>query len=71
MIQTELTTNRRAKKIAKVYVLEGFNAEALLGYEDAEELGFITLSHEGRDPTGNERKELTIQKVDINEDETP
>ena len=32
MVHTELTTKRGAKKNAKVYNVEGFNAEALLGY---------------------------------------
>ena len=69
MVRTELTTKRGAKKNTKVYIVEGFNAEALLGYDDAVELGFITIRQEGRAPK-EEAHNCTIKKVklDINEE---
>ena len=69
MVRTELTTKRGAKKNAKVYIVEGFNAEALLGYDDAAELGFITIRQEGRAPKEGETHNCTIKKVKLDEDD--
>ena len=70
MINTELTTNLGAQKTSKVYVVEGFHAEPLLGYEDAEELGFIKIHKEGRSPTQAEQGTgHTVKKVDHQERE--
>ena len=65
MIQTVITTRRGAKKKTKVYIVKGFNAEPLLGYDDAEELGFITICREGRAPNDEETQGCVIQKVNI------
>ena len=69
MVQTELTTRRGARKKTKIYIVDGFNAEPLLGYEDAEELGFITISQEGRAPTECESTGCVIKKVNLYEEE--
>ena len=68
MIQTVITTKRGAKKTTKIYIVEGFNAEPLLGYDDAEELGFITICKEGRAPSKEETPGCIIQKVNLDED---
>ena len=64
MVKTKLTTNRGAEKETKVYVVEGCHAEPLLGYDDADNLGFIHIDKEGRPPTDDEIKnKQTVKKV--------
>jgi len=41
MLEVELENAKGAKTSSKVYVVEGHEAEPLLGDKDAEELGFI------------------------------
>ena len=65
MISTTLRTNRGAMKKTKVYIVEGFSAEPLLGYEDAEELGFITICRDGRAATTSETEGCVIQTVNL------
>ena len=68
-----LKTKRGAKHETKVYIVKGFHAEALLGYEDGEELGFIQINKEGRHPTAQEQKEnkprqnILVQKIEQRE----
>ena len=45
---------RGAKTSSKIYIVEGYQAEPLLGEKDAEELGFITFNKDGRVPTSEE-----------------
>ena len=54
MIQPVLETKRGARTVSKIYIVEGYEAEPLLGDRDAEELGFITFNKEGRRPTPQE-----------------
>ena len=54
MIITKLSTTRGAKKTAKVFIVNGFHPEPLLGATDAEDLGFITINKEGRQPRQEE-----------------
>ena len=54
MIQPLLVTKRGAKTRSKIYIVEGYEAEPLLGDLDAEELGFITFNKEGREPNQEE-----------------
>ena len=68
MIHTVITTKRGATKVTKVYLVEGFNAEPLLGCLDAEDLGFITICREGRAPTENETTGCIIKKVNLEEE---
>ena len=54
MIRPILETKRGAKTRSKIYIVEGYEAEPLLGDLDAEELGFITFNREGRGPNHEE-----------------
>ena len=54
MIRPLLETKRGAKTRSKIYIVEGYEAEPLLGDLDAEELGFITFNKEGRGPNQDE-----------------
>ena len=51
MVVTELVTDNGARKRTKIYIVGGHKPEALLGEEDAEDLGFIKFNPEGREPT--------------------
>jgi hypothetical protein len=62
MIKATLETKRGAKTMSKIYVVEGYEAEPLLGDIDAEELGFIIFNKEGRVPTQKER--MSIKRVE-------
>ena len=61
MVEVELGNMKGARTTSKVYVVEGHEAEPLLGDKDAEELGFITFNKEGRAPTP---EECTINRVE-------
>ena len=50
MVNSTITTKKGAKVDTKVYIVDGFHPEPLLGDADAEALGFITFNEEGRDP---------------------
>jgi len=54
MVLPVLETKRGAKTSSKIYIVEGYQAEPLLGEKDAEELGFITFNKDGRVPTSEE-----------------
>jgi hypothetical protein len=54
MIRPIIETKRGAKTDSKIYIVEGYEAEPLLGDRDAEELGFITFNREGRGPNQEE-----------------
>ena len=54
MVLPVLETKRGAKTSSKIYIVEGYQAEPLLGDRDAEELGFITFNKDGRGPTTDE-----------------
>ena len=49
MVRATLTTQRGAKTDTKVYIVDGFHPEPLLGDKDAESLGFIVFNPEGRE----------------------
>ena len=61
MVEVELGNMKGARTSSKVYVVEGHEAEPLLGDKDAEELGFITFNKEGRAPTP---EECTINRLE-------
>ena len=54
MVLPVLETKRGAKRSSKIYIVERYQAEPLLGDRDAEELGFITFNKDGRGPTSEE-----------------
>ena len=64
MLEVELENSKGAKTSSKVYVVEGHEAEPLLGDKDAEELGFIIFNREGREPTVEEC--ATISRLESN-----
>ena len=64
MLEVELENEKGAKTSSKVYVVEGYEAEPLLGDKDAEELGFIIFNREGREPTLEEC--ASINRVESN-----
>ena len=64
MLEVELENAKGAKTSSKVYVVEGHEAEPLLGDKDAEELGFIIFNREGREPTVEEC--ATISRLESN-----
>ena len=61
MVEVELGNMKGARTSSKVYVVEGHEAEPLLGDKDAEELGFITFNKEGRAPTP---EECTVNRLE-------
>ena len=54
MICTKLETEKGATAQTKVYVVNGYQPEPLLG--DAEALGFVIFKKEGREPTFEEQR---------------
>ena len=65
MIRPVLETKRGAKTSSKIYIVEGYEAEPLLGDLDAEELGFITFNKEGRGPTREECCSIKVVQPSI------
>ena len=61
MIHTKLETEKGATTNTKVYVVDGFRPEPLLGDADAEALGFVTFNKDGREPTPEEQQ-MTINR---------
>ena len=51
MISTTITTEKGASTMSKVYIVDGFHPEPLMGDTDAHNLGFITFNKDGKDPT--------------------
>ena len=62
MIITQLTTEQGAKTTAKVYIVDGFHPEPLLGSKDATELGFLNINKCGRAPTEDEVKNISCNR---------
>ena len=62
MVETTITTAKGAQITTKVYIVDGFHPEPLLGDSDAEKLGFISFNPEGRDPEPEEVKRIA-QKI--------
>ena len=50
MVNTVIENSRGAQVHSKVYVIDGFQPEPLLGDTDAENLGIITFNREGKEP---------------------
>ena len=50
MVSTTLTTEKGATSKSKVYIVDGFHPEPLMGDRDAQKLGFIVFNKEGREP---------------------
>lgn len=61
MVNTKLETEKGATTNTKVYIVDGFKPEPLLGDADAEALGFVTFNKDGREPTCEE-EESTIKR---------
>ena len=62
MIHTKLQTEKGATTNTKVYVVDGFRPEPLLGDKDAEDLGFVSFNKYGRDPTIEEKEYCSINR---------
>ena len=58
MVNTTIHNSKGARVNSKVYVIDGFQPEPLLGDTDAEKLGIITFNKEGRAPTGASIKRI-------------
>lgn len=58
MIKSTLATEKGATTNTKIFIVDGFHPEPLLGDQDAESLGYITFNKEGREPEANEAKEI-------------
>ena len=63
MIRMNLKTKQGATTNTKVYVVDGFHPEPLLGSKDAADLGFLTINKEGRSPTTEEKKDNGLYKI--------
>ena len=50
MVNSTIKTEKGAETSSKIYIVDGFHPEPLLGDTDAENLGFIIFNKEGRDP---------------------
>ena len=70
MFETELETRRGARKKTKVFVVQGFRPEPLMGDQDAAALGFITFNPWGREATEEEKirreRETSKAKEQVN-----
>ena len=62
MVNTQLLTEKGATTNTKIYIVDGYRPEALLGDRDAEALGFVTFNRDGRDPTQKELDGATINR---------
>ncbi len=58
MVNSTIVTEKGAKTKTKIYIVDGFHPEPLLGDADAESLGFILFNKEGRDPLPEETEEV-------------
>ena len=67
MFETELETRRGARRTTKVFVIQGFRPEPLLGDKNAAWLGFITFDPQGREATEEEKQ----KREKINARHTP
>lgn len=71
MIITQLTTEQGAKTTSKVYIVDGFHPEPLLGSKDAADLGFLNINKKGRPPTEEEAKDIKhTRKIDSRSNDT-
>ena len=71
MLYTCITTRKGAHKNTKVYIVDRFRPDPLLGDGDAQDLGFITFNQEGRDPNmaqSTPSPECTISSVTATDD---
>ena len=70
MFETELETRRGARKKTKVFVVQGFRPEPLMGDQDTAALGFITFNPWGREATEEEKirreRETSKAKEQVN-----
>ena len=51
MVDTQLITHKGAATNSKVYIVDGYQPEAILGRKDAEALGIVSFNIMGRDQT--------------------
>ena len=51
MVDTQLITHKGATTNSKVYIVDGYQPEAILGRKDAEALGIVSFNIMGRDQT--------------------
>ena len=58
MIHTSIQNSKGAQVDSKVYVIDGFQPEPLLGDTDAEKLGIITFNKEGKEPADTSIKRI-------------
>ena len=63
MVRTVIKTDKGARKDTKIYIVDGFRPEPLLGDNDAQELGFIRFNKEGRDPLPHETSLSTVNRT--------
>ena len=61
MLRAKIKTPKGVETRSKIYIVDGYRPEPLLGDIDAEELGFIIFNREGKDP--NQRNNGDIRKV--------
>ena len=52
MVDTQLITHKGATTNSKVYIVDGYQPEPILGRKDAEALGIVSFKIMGRDQTG-------------------
>ena len=62
MVHTKLETELGAAVETKLYVVDGFKPEPLLGDIDAEALGFIVFNKDGRPPTRSEKEHFKVMR---------
>ena len=56
MVHTVIENAKGSKINSKVYVVDGFQPEPLLGDNDAEQLGFITFQQGRKEPKNTRHK---------------
>ena len=59
MVNTTITTEKGASTRSKVFIVNGYHPEPLLGANDAQCFGFITFNNDGKDPE-NDTFPLTV-----------
>ena len=63
MVNTTITTEKGARTRSKVFIVNGYHPEPLLGANDAQSLGFITFNYDGKDPDHRKVPERSVKSI--------
>ena len=63
MVNTTITTEKGASTKSKVFIVNGYRPEPLLGANDAQFLGFITFNSDGKDPSNEDSSTSCLKAI--------